>query len=147
MIQLTDRQIERFWSRVNKTESCWLWTHTLLENRYGMFGGKPAHRVAWMITNGEIINGLHVLHKCDVGICVRPDHLFLGTHTDNMQDMIKKDRAHYLSGESNRASKLTRLQVDEIRRIRNHTTLDQLSRQFNVSVSTVMNVIHFRTWR
>jgi hypothetical protein len=89
----------RFWSKVHKAEhGCWLWTASFRIGGYGnfMFRGKPhkAHRVSWILTHGEIPDGALVCHSCDTPACVRPDHLFLGTHQDNMQDMNAKGRHH-----------------------------------------------------
>jgi len=93
----------RFWMSVNKTPSCWLWTAGRSggwgQNRYGSIGkGRRgqgsilAHRLSWILHFGEIPEGLSVLHKCDNTLCVNPEHLFLGTPKDNMQDMVKKGR-------------------------------------------------------
>lgn len=91
---------ERFnkkWQPVTET-GCWLWTGAITKG-YGMIGSGLgdrrtllAHRVSWELCNGPVPAGLHVLHKCDTPACVNPDHLFLGTHTDNMCDMTKKGR-------------------------------------------------------
>lgn len=80
---------ERFWSKVEKGGECWTWTaSTLKADGYGQFGkGERAHRVAWELAYGAIPTGLHVLHHCDNRICVRPGHLYLGTHQDNMRDV------------------------------------------------------------
>jgi hypothetical protein len=90
----------RFDSYVEKipVTGCWLWTGGLNSRGYGAFfndDGKTvgAHRVSWVIKNGEIPKGLFVLHRCDVPSCVNPSHLFLGTAKENTQDMIKKGRA------------------------------------------------------
>ncbi len=95
----------RFWKKVNKTETCWLWTGAQMgkgwetKAGYGLIrvdaparGTIPAHRASWEIHNGPIPAGQLVLHKCDVHPCVNPAHLFLGTHTDNTQDMLAKKR-------------------------------------------------------
>jgi hypothetical protein len=95
---------DAFWNRVQKSDGCWLWTgHRFrkLGNRggYGQvrnLSGRAtvAHRVSWVLTHGEIPSGLMVCHRCDNPPCVRPDHLFLGTNSDNMRDMAAKGRGH-----------------------------------------------------
>lgn len=79
--------------------SCWLWQRALFANGYGRFGHLRAHRAAWEFVNGEITDGLLVLHKCDVRNCINVSHLFLGTQVDNMRDMIKKGRKVVASGD------------------------------------------------
>ena len=90
--------IEHFWERINKAEyGCWEWTGVKDKNGYGrvFFRGKQrfTHTVSWILTHGIAPeNGYGVLHKCDNPPCVRPDHLFLGTQLDNMQDAKAKGR-------------------------------------------------------
>jgi len=85
-----------FWSLVNKAGDCWEWTSGKFPCGYGKvwYRGRRhhAHRVAWMLTHGLIADGLYVCHHCDNKGCVRPDHLFLGTQVDNMQDWTKKGK-------------------------------------------------------
>lgn len=87
-----------FWDRKTVTESgCWEWIGSKRHFGYGQvyFKGRPgrkAHRVAWERTYGPIPEGMGVLHKCDNPPCINPDHLFLGTPEDNVQDMFKKGR-------------------------------------------------------
>ena len=85
---------ERFWKKVNKTETCWLWTAATRAG-YGAFKiGKKiegAHRVAYKLFNGDIGDKL-VCHSCDNKLCVNPEHLFIGTYSDNLNDSYDKGR-------------------------------------------------------
>jgi len=89
---------KRVWTKVKKTESCWEWTASKNVHGYGIIkkDGRMhlAHRVLFELTGGKIPNGMQVLHHCDNPACVNPDHLFLGTHGDNMRDMFKKGRGN-----------------------------------------------------
>lgn len=87
---------ENFWSKVRKTLQCWEWTASLDSRGYGHLRWHGtlvlAHRKSYEISISAIPDEMHVLHRCDNRRCVRPDHLFLGTHDDNMKDMAKKKR-------------------------------------------------------
>lgn len=90
----------RFWSKVNATDYCWLWTGSKDACGYGRFRLKDrnvlVHRLAYRIINGDFNKELHVLHRCDNTACVNPDHLFTGTHQDNMSDKQIKGRGKIL---------------------------------------------------
>ena len=138
LVTAPSKVLDRFWSKVDKNGPipehcpergpCWEWTAGKTAAGYGFFniGGVQTygHRFGWTITNGEITNGLHVLHHCDYPACVRADpdpavsHLFLGTHLDNMRDMEAKGRrgSHSSPGELSHRALLTNAQADEIRR-------------------------------
>ena len=96
---LTPKAYERFWSFVDKTsDGCWEWAGWTHGKGYGRFTfleeGKQrfvsTHRVSYFLEYGTIPERLFVLHRCDNLPCVRPTHLFLGTHTDNMRDKAQK---------------------------------------------------------
>lgn len=105
---------ERFEAKFQRTDGCWNWLGALGGGkgggRYGHIRheGKPvnAHRVSYMLYRGAIPDGMHVLHRCDNPACVNPEHLFLGTHLDNMRDMYSKGRRQAATGLRNGAAKL-----------------------------------------
>lgn len=94
---------ERFWKKVHKTDTCWLWTGSANRHGYGSFAvdgrdalrrSENAHRFSWRLHYGDIPAGVDVCHRCDVPRCVRPDHLWLGTRLENMADAKAKGRLH-----------------------------------------------------
>ena len=153
---MNQKTINRFWSYVEKTDGCWLWTGGCFQNvcksKYGQFSVNrhpvKAHRFSWELHNGSIPEGMHVLHRCDVGNCVNPDHLWLGTHQDNMDDMMRKGRrAPSLKiepGEKCPAHKLTDQAVLEIRR--SGMSARKLASAFGVGRSTIRHILSRRTW-
>jgi hypothetical protein len=111
---------ERFWDKVEKGQSCWIWTGAHHPYGYGVIWNTGhtqrlrAHRVAWELTNGEIPQGKHVLHTCDRPACVNPAHLYIGTPSDNSRDMVERKRGPL--GERNGNALLTASQVLDIRK-------------------------------
>jgi len=92
----------RFWAKVKKTEDCWIWIGARTKTGYGRFAIRTsrvirsfrAHRYAWEITHGTIPEDKELCHRCDNRLCVRPEHIFLGTHQENMADASAKGRLH-----------------------------------------------------
>jgi hypothetical protein len=91
--------VDRFLEKIDKSvgeDACWIWTGSRDRKGYGQIriNGRTqkAHRAAWTLTHGEILNSLHCLHRCDRPECVRPDHLFLGTNAENVADKVAKGR-------------------------------------------------------
>jgi len=89
--------MERFWSKVSKTSECWEWTAQIMSNGYGRFyyqgRQQAAHRVSYLLATGTYPGEFQVCHTCDNRKCVRPEHLWLGTRSDNMKDCFNKGRA------------------------------------------------------
>jgi len=85
--------VDRFWSKVKPQKGCWLWLGKKNALGYGILDPNiRAHRIAWELMRGPIPNGLCVLHCCDNPGCMNPDHLFLGSQLDNIDDMVSKGR-------------------------------------------------------
>lgn len=155
---------KRFWSRVEKTDSCWLWRGQLSSAGYGKIGSGGAnsvnilsHRLSWEYANGSIPDGLCVLHKCDNPPCVNPDHLFLGTMTDNMADKVSKNRQQ--KGETSGSNLLTDDQVRAIRhRYANRKLVNKrtakgdpdaitaIAADYGVHFVTIFDLVKRKTW-
>lgn len=144
--------MKRFWQKVNKTNGCWLWTAGKDACGYGNFKIEGvtvrAHRFAYRLEYGNIPVGMQVLHRCDTPACVRPSHLFLGTHTDNHADKISKGRQRGAVGERNSHAKLTLEQVQEIRkkyRGQNVSTAT-IAKIYGVSQVSISYILIGKTW-
>lgn len=157
---------DRFWSHVARGGSCWEWTRSKVRG-YGVVGLGPAgrslmgsrnatalaHRVAWVLVNGPIPDGLCVLHQCDNRGCVRPGHLWLGTIQDNNADRHRKGRSRGgktwlgVRGERHPAHKLTSIQVRAITRgLRLGQSRTFLARRFSVTPWTIWAIKAGRRW-
>jgi|SRR5690349_4774997 len=137
-----------FWSHVNKTDTCWLWTGTKHKTGYGLFDHSVqlAHRISWTCLRGTIHGGLYVLHHCDVPLCVNPDHLFLGDSRANLIDAANKGRT--LKGERNPQAKLSVPEVEEIRyRVRMGEAQASVARSIGMSTAAVYRVASGQGWK
>lgn len=157
-------QVEAFWQRVDKSGECWVWTAARQKFGYGILRfekrGWLAHRVAFLLTNGPITDGLCVLHHCDNPPCCNPAHLFLGTVIDNNKDRDAKGRnranvgktmARYphrrARGERQGSARLTAEAVRDMRdRVAGGELRSDLAKAYGVSWTTVDKAVKRLRW-
>jgi len=130
---------------------CIIWTGTKSRG-YGklMYNGKErlAHRLSYEVNRGPIPEGMQVLHKCDNPSCINPDHLFIGTIQDNMDDRNAKGRCNPAKGESSNLSKLSNQDVVEIKKLsKEGSSLRGLASRFNVTMQNVWMIARNKTWK
>jgi hypothetical protein len=144
---------DRFWSkvRVGSERECWPWQGAIREGGYGWFNpvvsrSTNAHRVAYMLTKGEIPRNLFVCHSGDPPPCCNPAHLWLGTSAENTKDMDRKGRRRIRSlfGEDHQRSKLTESDVRAI--LSSPANGKTLSKEYGVSSTQIYNIKHGRAW-
>ncbi len=150
---------ERFWKKVNKEgpihpvlgTACWIWNGATYEGGYGKIGIgstkdgtrglEGAHRIGWMLENGDIPDGLFVCHRCDNPPCVRADHLFLGTCADNLADCYDKGRS---------VNRHTRLTIEDVKTIRELSKQEQqkvIAERYGLDRSVVSRIINMHSWK
>lgn len=148
---------DSFWKRVDKSGDCWTWTGACTSAGYGILTRHRkniyAHRVSYELINGPIPEGLCVLHHCDHPSCVHPEHLFLGTISDNNRDMAAKHRSNSgaKSGEQNPLAKLSEDDVRLMRQLYQPGVrgygLQAIAKRFGVSKATAHEAISHQTWQ
>ena len=159
---LADRIIAK--SMPEPNSGCWLWLGSLWGNGYGNLSNgsrQPrlgAHRGSWMAFRGPIAEGMDVCHRCDVPICVNPDHLFLGTRKDNMQDCKAKGRnirgaalreavlPHVHRGEIHYKTSLTEDDVRHIRANYSGATRAALATKYGMRPIAIWKIATRRNW-
>ncbi len=156
-MKYTSRTIARFWSKVDKrnNDECWEWTRAKGTNGYGciQIDGKACstHRVSYVIHNGAIPAGFHVLHSCHNPPCVNPAHLRTGTHQDNMRD--RNAAEHHLRcgarGEENGSARLKGADVIAIRALyaSGNYTHAKLGKMYDMSQVTIGEITRGKTWK
>jgi len=140
---------ERFLKYVKKTDTCWLWIGSKDKNGYGRLNIKDsptlAHRLSWLLFSGAsgIPIDRNILHKCDNPSCVNPEHLYVGTQTQNINDMYSSGRGYRRPG--HRQSILT---PDDIREIRASKLPGKfLAQDKGVSEATISEIRTGKIWR
>lgn len=147
--------LAKFEARIERiTETgCWIWTGSLIGKGYAqmpsgrrLLGITHAHRYSYMKFVGEVPEGMQVCHRCDIACCVNPNHLFLGTNQDNVDDMMRKGRHGKggASGERNGIAKLTLEQVKSIRE--SNDSHSQLALKFGLHPKSIARIRAKRCW-
>jgi hypothetical protein len=159
-----------FIRRINiDPNGCWLWGgHVSKQNGYGAFYQNGTrhyvHRFAFQLSKGVVPSGLDVCHECDVRHCVNPNHLYAATRSENIRDMMRKNRAGWqkdpekykqfgrrvgsLKGEMNSSSKLNRMDVDVIKYLLEKGCFyTDISKLFGVETASISDIAHGRTWK
>lgn len=172
-----EQRIRIFWSHVDKSggdDACWLWLAHKDREGYGrsaMAGEFLAHRVSYTLANGQIPDGLCVLHKCDIPACCNPLHLRLGTQLENIQDRVKKRRsaAGLRNGRSTQPERngaythperiprgekhpFAKLTEDNVRAIRQRyasggITQQALADEYGVGNSVICTIVKRKRWK
>lgn len=150
-LSIPDRLKELFWKKVDTSDSCWVWTASTLKSngrgqfptarRYG-FSTSP-YRFSWQLHHGAIPSGRLICHRCDNPLCVRPEHLFLGTQLDNMEDARKKGRT--AQGERNPRSTCNEEMIQEIRNFPG--THQEAADHFKVPKRRVISYRRGESWK
>lgn len=135
---------ERFLSCVDRSGGCWVWLAGRKATGYGVFNlgkGRPmgAHRAAYILTYGDIPDGMNVCHRCDNRWCVNPAHLFLATTKENMQDASKKGRLNKPRENGWKISAAGRREI--VSRSQQGESSRSIAKDFNVSHKAILKVV------
>jgi hypothetical protein len=139
---------------------CWIWMGHIPDGGYGQFRidpkasrAIPAHRASWEIHRGPIPTGLIVCHHCDNRACVNPDHLFIGTYTDNMRDASRKGRMNWKPGErrnlpigsAHHSAKINEIDVAAIRASKERGIA--LAKRYGLAPTTISKIRRSLGWK
>lgn len=157
---------KKFFDKVDKLEKpssystpCWMWKRKPSrgnKRQYGSFSvfkkvSSAAHRASWVLHFGNIPEGVEVCHKCDNPMCVNPDHLFLGTHKENMTDMVKKERQGPRFPKRGNENNFNRFSVDDILKIRalyqEGWYQKDIAKIFKTHQTTISGMICCQNWK
>jgi len=158
-----EERFKRFWDKMEKPDDgCWIWPGSkaagygtiFVEYRTKHATMMKAHRLSYMIHVGAIPPDKEICHSCDTPPCIRPSHLFLGTHQDNIADAKRKGRMAHIGqnsprGENHPTSKLTQNAIKEIRATyaAGDTSMSTLGQRFGVSASLIYHIVRNHRWK
>lgn len=151
MYNYTHKDLVRFWKNVQilGEDSCWEWQKLITNGGYGRFSIRGwqclSHRFAYWCCYGVFPDKLKVCHSCDNPKCCNPKHLWLGTQKDNVKDSLQKNRRS-MAGENNINSKLTKFNIQTIKTLKDSHSSNRLSKLFKVHVSTINRIKNGTRW-
>lgn len=147
-----EQRLASFWAKVDKNgpNGCWVWTASRKPNGYAQFYSRGrmhrAHRLAWTLMGRELpAKGLELAHRCHNRICVNPEHIYVATHLENIQDGVRA--ARHAHGERMSTAKLTEANVLEIRSLRGKELSKSIAARFGVQASHISNIWTRRLWK
>lgn len=153
--ELTLEEQEFFWTRVQETDDCWLWVGNINDTGYGRLEIRNqlyrANRISYRLAYGPFDWTLQVLHKCDNPVCVRPDHLFLGTDEDNQKDAVSKGRHMFQNYSHHRRrgveQHLARINDDIVRKIRKDPDPQRrVAEKYGIHQAQVWRIKNRKAW-
>lgn len=155
-MKLTKKQEERFWKKVQKTDSCWLWmgsknSGVSPHGRVRIDGkNRLTHHISFLLANGYLpaFDGkvMALCHNCGNASCVNPEHLYIGTHKENMQDKKRHGTQPVMDGESNPNSRLKESDVIIIKSRFSETNV-AIARDYGVTPEAISRIRIGKTWK
>lgn len=151
---LMDRFVQKV--HMGKRDECWVWLRTKNVSGYGMVyvqefrSDVVAHRVSWMLFRGPIPEGMDVLHKCDNPACVNPNHLWIGTNSDNNTDAGRKGRfiLRGKPGATNPRAKFTNEQVRALREMpKYYGFFEEMAAKYGVNKSIIRKIYYYQSYK
>lgn len=144
-MKITQKMIDRFWSKVDKSDGCWNWKASVTGYGYGQFPISSykcigAHRFSSILHDGPIMNGDWILHRCNNPSCVNPKHLFRGNQSDNMRHCVA-------SGRKIGYRKLNDEKVKIIRKMAGTMSQSKIGKLMGVSQKNISFIVRRITWR
>ncbi len=145
---------KRLWDgvKIGSKSECWNWTKSVDGGGYGVIRESPVihktHRLSWFIAHGKIPKGLQVCHHCDNRRCVNPNHLFLGTYYDNMDDAIRKGRQPIIKGSGHLNAKLKEEDIPKIRHLYSVGVFQVvLADRYGVGQDVISRIVNRKAWQ
>jgi len=145
---------ESFWARVEKTDSCWWWRGYVNNNGYGRLyvalkkKSMSAHKLSYVLAHGDVPEGMVIMHSCDNRKCVNPEHLRVGTASDNQRDAMHKNRAYFsrIKGDYHPRSDLSEISVARALLVKDALPVQDIANALGTSKSNIYKIVQKVSW-